>query len=71
MDDIKSTTARLRRTFHYPGDDDDDSADSQPEAMDEEGKVTPRHTSSQFSGTDLDHYKFATLTSPEPQSKNS
>ncbi|CAM1510444.1 Fc.00g007790.m01.CDS01 [Cosmosporella sp. VM-42] len=32
--DVKSTTARLRRTFQYPTDE--DSADSQPEAMDEQ-----------------------------------
>ncbi|KAK6226263.1 hypothetical protein QIS74_02310 [Colletotrichum tabaci] len=34
MAEPRGAAARLRRTFHYPTDD--DSADSQPEAMDEE-----------------------------------
>jgi hypothetical protein len=34
--DIKTTGARLRRTFQYPADDGSDS-DSQPDAMDEQG----------------------------------
>ncbi|TDZ65992.1 hypothetical protein CTRI78_v003365 [Colletotrichum trifolii] len=34
MSERKGAVARLRRTFHYPTDD--DSADSQPEALDEE-----------------------------------
>ncbi|KAF7552973.1 hypothetical protein G7046_g7243 [Stylonectria norvegica] len=34
MENVKSTTARLRRTFQYPTDE--DSADSQVEAMDEQ-----------------------------------
>ena len=34
MPDYQGTTARLRRTFHYP---EEDSTDSQPEALDEEG----------------------------------
>ncbi|KAK7423916.1 hypothetical protein QQX98_000788 [Neonectria punicea] len=33
MDNVRSTTARLRRTFQYP---DEDSTDSQPEALDEQ-----------------------------------
>ncbi|KFA68664.1 hypothetical protein S40285_02647 [Stachybotrys chlorohalonatus IBT 40285] len=33
--DVKQTSARLRRTFHYPADD-DSSDDSQPEVIDEE-----------------------------------
>jgi hypothetical protein len=40
MDNIKSTTARLRRTFAYPTDEDSVSTDT-PEAMDEEGKMQP------------------------------
>ena len=36
MDQIKDKGARLRRTFHYPNED-DDSNDSQPEAIDEQG----------------------------------
>jgi len=36
MDNIKGTSARLRRTFHYP---DDTSGTDSPEAMDEEGKL--------------------------------
>lgn len=35
MDNAKKTTARLRRTFQYNADDD---ADSQPDAMDEQGQ---------------------------------
>lgn len=38
MDNVRSTTARLRRTFQYPTDE--DSTDSQPEALDEQGKLT-------------------------------
>jgi hypothetical protein len=34
MPNYQGTTARLRRTFHYP---EEDSTDSQPEALDEEG----------------------------------
>ncbi|KAH6977028.1 hypothetical protein BKA56DRAFT_587493 [Ilyonectria sp. MPI-CAGE-AT-0026] len=34
MDNVRSTTARLRRTFQYPIDE--DSTDSQPEALDEQ-----------------------------------
>ncbi|KAH7153124.1 hypothetical protein EDB81DRAFT_790627 [Dactylonectria macrodidyma] len=34
MENVRSTTARLRRTFQYPVDE--DSTDSQPEALDEE-----------------------------------
>jgi hypothetical protein len=30
-------TARLRKTFHYPSDDDDDSTASTPEVLDEQG----------------------------------
>jgi hypothetical protein len=37
METATSAVARLRRTFAYP-DDSQDSQDSQPEAMDEEGK---------------------------------
>src|SRR5262245_36344849 len=37
MADIKGATARLRKTFHYP--DDGNDSDSQPEAMDEQGKT--------------------------------
>ncbi|KAI9170954.1 hypothetical protein HJFPF1_00433 [Paramyrothecium foliicola] len=38
MDQVKTATTRLRRTFQYPADDDDDadSTGSQPEALDEE-----------------------------------
>ena len=32
---MEQTTARLRKTFHYPTDN--DSEDSLPEALDEEG----------------------------------
>jgi hypothetical protein len=35
---MEQTTARLRKTFHYPIDDDDDSL---PEALDEEG-ISPK-----------------------------
>ncbi|KAF7537638.1 hypothetical protein G7Z17_g12808 [Cylindrodendrum hubeiense] len=38
MDNVRSTTARLRRTFQYPIEE--DSTDSQPEALDEEGKLS-------------------------------
>lgn len=38
--DFKDKTARLRRTFRYAADQDSDS-DSQPEAMDEQGKLPP------------------------------
>lgn len=34
MPAYQGTTARLRRTFHYP---EEDSTDSQPEALDEQG----------------------------------
>ncbi len=37
---LKDTTARLRRTFRYPTDDDDDEPDGAPEAIDEEGPTT-------------------------------
>ncbi|KAI5458107.1 hypothetical protein BGZ63DRAFT_407412 [Mariannaea sp. PMI_226] len=33
MENVRSTSARLRRTFHYP---EEDSTDSQPEALDEQ-----------------------------------
>jgi hypothetical protein len=35
MDQIRDTTARLRRTFHYPT---DESSNDSPEVMDEEGE---------------------------------
>ena len=38
MDQMKTATTRLRRTFQYPADDDADSTDSLPEALDEEGE---------------------------------
>jgi hypothetical protein len=37
--EMEQTTARLRKTFQYPADNDDD--DSQPEALDEEGLSFP------------------------------
>lgn len=37
--DIKNTTSRLRRTFHYPTDD--SSNGGTPEVLDEEGKESP------------------------------
>lgn len=43
---MEQTTARLRKTFQYPADNDSD--DSSPEALDEEGLSTPsqpHHTS--------------------------
>lgn len=55
MDDFKDQTARLRRTFRYPADD--DGEDSQPEAMDEEGKLS--------SATQLRLF----ILTPRPQSK--
>lgn len=36
MEPLKTTTARLRRTFAYPTDDSTTSADNSPEALDEE-----------------------------------
>jgi hypothetical protein len=38
-DNMEQTTAKLRKTFRYPTDNDSD--DSLPEAMDEEGSSTP------------------------------
>jgi hypothetical protein len=35
---MEQTTARLRKTFQYPTDN--DSEDSLPEALDEQGKIT-------------------------------
>lgn len=37
--DIKETTARLRRTFHYPTDDSSSNGGGTPEVLDEEGKL--------------------------------
>lgn len=36
--DIKETTARLRRTFHYPTDDSSSNGGGTPEVLDEEGE---------------------------------
>lgn len=36
---MEQTTSRLRKTFRYPTDDDSD--DSLPEALDEEGMLDP------------------------------
>lgn len=38
---MEHTTSRLRKTFHYPTENDSD--DSLPEALDEEGMFEPRH----------------------------
>lgn len=35
--DLKETTARLRRTFHYPTDDSSSNGGGTPEVLDEEG----------------------------------
>lgn len=37
MDNLRDQTARMRKTFRYPADEETESVDSQPEAMDEEG----------------------------------
>jgi len=44
---MEGTTSRLRKTFHYPADNDDD--DSGPEALDEEGKFLLPSNFVQFS----------------------
>lgn len=36
MANVGNAPARLRKTFHYPADD-DDASNSEPEAMDEQG----------------------------------
>lgn len=48
--DIKETTARLRRTFHYPTDDSSSNGGGTPEVLDEEGKPIPaaHETKSRF-----------------------
>lgn len=40
MDNLRDQSARMRKTFRYPADEETESADSQPEALDEEGRFS-------------------------------
>src|SRR5687768_17889633 len=42
MANVNNASARLRKTFHYPADD--DASNSDPEAMDEQGTYLPAHS---------------------------
>lgn len=39
MDSFKDQTARLRKTFRYPADEENESNGSEPDAIDEEGEL--------------------------------